>query len=93
MHNYYVYILASISRTLYIGMTNDLKRRIIEHRSGAGSEFTHKYHVHRLVYYESTDWVWTAIEREKELKSWRRALKIALIEDHNPAWRDLAADW
>lgn len=93
MHTYYVYILANVSRTLYVGMTNDLKRRMNEHRSGVGSEFTHKYHVHQLAYYESTNWVWVALDREKELKSWRRSLKIALIEQHNPEWCDLAADW
>ena len=93
MLDYYVYILTNVSRTLYIGVTNDLKRRIAEHRSGLGSEFTNKYHVHQLVYYESTNWVWAALDREKELKSWRRSLKIALIEEHNPSWRDLAADW
>jgi putative endonuclease len=93
MREYYVYILTNVSRTLYIGVTNDLQRRICEHRSGIGSDFTRKYHVHQLVYYESTNSVWVAIEREKELKSWRRSLKIALIEQKNPDWNDLAAEW
>ena len=77
MRDYYVYILTNVSRTLYIGVTNDLQRRLYEHRVGIGSEFTRKYHVHQLIYYESTNSVWAAIEREKELKSWRRSRKIA----------------
>ncbi len=93
MRDYYVYILTNVSRTLYIGVTNDLMRRIHEHRSGQGSEFTRKYHIHQLVYYESTNSVMTAIEREKELKSWRRSMKIALIEEKNPEWKDFAAGW
>jgi putative endonuclease len=93
MREYYVYILTSVSQTLYIGVTNDLQRRIHEHRVGLGSEFTRKYHVHQLVYYESTNNVSTAIEREKELKSWRRSRKLDLIREKNPEWKDLAADW
>ena len=93
MRDYYVYILTNVSRTLYIGVTNDLQRRLYEHRVGIGSEFTRKYHVHQLIYYESTNSVWAAIEREKVLKSWRRSRKIALIEQKNPDWRDLAAEW
>ena len=93
MRDYYVYILTNVSRTLYIGVTNDLQRRLYEHRVGIGSEFTRKYHVHQLIYYESTNSVWAAIEREKELKSWRRSRKIGVIEQKNPDWRDLAAEW
>jgi putative endonuclease len=93
MRDYYVYILTNVSRTLYIGMTNDLLRRVFEHRVGLGSEFTRKYHVHQLVYYESTNSVWVAIEREKELKKLRSSKKIALIEQMNPNWTDLAAGW
>ena len=93
MRDYYVYILTNVSRTLYIGVTNDLQRRLYEHRVGIGSEFTRKYHVHQLIYYESTNSVWAAIEREKELKSWRRSRKIALIEQKNTDWKDLAAEW
>jgi putative endonuclease len=92
-HEYYVYILTNVSRTLYIGVTNNLIRRIHEHRSGTGSVFTQKYHVHQLVYYESTNSVSVAIEREKELKNWRRSRKIALIEEKNPNWKDLAVEW
>lgn len=90
---FYVYILASYSRTLYTGVTNDLERRIREHRSGRGSDFAAKYRVQRLVYYETTNDVRIAIAREKELKGWRRSKKIALIESKNPTWIDLAADW
>jgi putative endonuclease len=93
MREYYVYILTNVLRTLYIGITNDLVRRIEEHRSGLGSDFTRRYHVHQLVYYESTNSVWAAIEREKELKSWRRSRKIDLINEKNPEWKDLASDW
>jgi len=93
MREYYVYILTNVSRTLYIGVTNDLIRRLEEHRSGLGSEFTKKYHIHQLVYYESTNSVMTAIEREKELKSWRRSRKLELINEKNPDWKDLAAVW
>jgi len=93
MREYYVYILTNVSRTLYIGVTNDLLRRLEEHRCGIGSEFTKKYNVHQLAYYESTNSVWAAIEREKELKGWRRSRKIVLIEQTNPDWKDLAAEW
>ena len=93
MREYYVYILTNASRTLYIGVTNDLVRRLEEHRRGLGSEFTRRYHIHQLVYYESTNSVMAAIEWEKELKSWRRSRKVELINKINPEWRDLAADW
>jgi putative endonuclease len=87
---YYVYILASRRRgTLYIGVTNDLVRRAYEHRQGTADGFTRRYGVARLVYFEATDNVEAAIRREKRLKEWQRAWKIALIEDHNPEWVDL----
>ena len=89
--SFYVYILASrIGGTLYIGVTNDLIRRIREHREGNGGEFTSKYQTHRLVYYEHFQYVLNAIAREKELKHWTRAQKIALIESANPTWEDLS---
>ena len=88
MRDYYVYILTNVSRTLYIGVTNDLQRRLYEHRVGIGSEFTRKYHVHQLIYYESTNSVWAAIEREKELKSWRRSRKIARARSKEHAIQD-----
>lgn len=86
---YFIYILSSISGVLYIGMTNDLRRRVNEHKQGRIEGFTQKYHVKKLVYYEMTHDVRTAIEREKQLKTWRREKKIALIASMNPSWKDL----
>ena len=88
---FYVYLLASRSRVLYIGMTNDLERRVREHRLGEFEGFTKKYRVHRLVFFESFHDARTAIAREKQLKGWRREKKVALIEAQNPTWEDLAA--
>ena len=90
---YFVYILSSRSRNLYVGVTNGLLRRVFEHRSGTNQGFTSKYRIHRLVYLERFDDVRKAIAREKQLKSWRREKKLALINDRNPAWLDLAEDW
>lgn len=92
MGDYYVYILASPARTLYTGVTNNLERRVRQHRA-AESEFTSRYNITRLVHYEVTNSVTTAIAREKEIKGWRREKKVALIEEDNPAWDDLAAEW
>jgi putative endonuclease len=92
-HHYYVYILASKSRTLYIGVTNNLRARILQHRSGEIGGFTSDYKIHRLVYYEQHAWIQNAIAREKQLKRWRREKKVWLIERENPTWEDLAADW
>lgn len=87
---YYVYILASKKHgTLYIGVINNLPRRIWEHKQGIGSEFTKKYSVHHLVHIEIFDDVKLAIQREKTLKEWKRDWKIALIEKDNPDWDDL----
>jgi putative endonuclease len=87
---YYVYMLASRPRgTLYIGVTGDLVRRVFEHRCGAVPGFTRRYGVTRLVWFEVIDDVRAAIQREKTLKHWLRAWKIALIERANPTWRDL----
>ena len=88
---YYVYIMSSISNyTIYTGVTNDLVRRVYEHRTGADPDgFTTKYAVKKLVYYESTHDVLSAIEREKQIKSWPRKKKNTLIAGINPAWRDL----
>jgi putative endonuclease len=91
LKQYFVYILASKSRTLYIGVTNDLHRRLYEHKHKLGLGFTSKYNVNRLVYYEWTEDVNAAIAREKELKGWLRARKIELIESINPVWDDLSA--
>jgi putative endonuclease len=89
VHRYVVYIMASRSRVLYIGMTNDLARRIGEHKSRQGGDFTSRYLVDRLVYCERFTDVREAISREKQLKGWLRARKVALIEATNPEWRDL----
>lgn len=91
MTDYAVYILASKRRgTLYVGVTNDLARRIHEHHTGVAEGFTKQYAVYRLVYLETTTEVQSAIEREKQLKHWKRDWKIALIEQANPEWTDLA---
>jgi putative endonuclease len=84
-----VYILSSESGTLYVGVTNNLTRRIAEHKSGIGSVFTAKYQVHRLVFFETAPDARSAIAREKQIKSWRREKKLALIRETNPTWRDL----
>jgi len=89
-HRYYVYIVASKTGTLYIGMTNSLDRRMLRHKAGEIEGFASKYHCDRLIYYEGSDDVHRAIGREKELKGWTRAKKIALIESRNPRWTDLA---
>ena len=90
---YYVYIMASRSRVLYVGKTNDLQRRVFEHKSRLVDGFTSRYHVTRLVHYEETGHLIAAIERERQLKGWIRARKVALIEDANPAWSDLSEEW
>ena len=91
---YYVYILTSNNhRVLYTGITNNLQRRLWEHRSEIADSFTKRYHVHRLVHFEITSDVRAAIEREKQIKSWSRARKEALIAQDNPQWRDLSLDW
>ena len=92
--NYYVYILTNKSdRVMYIGVTNNLERRVYEHKQDLIDGFTKRYHVHKLVYYEVTSDVRAAIEREKILKGWLRARKNALVESMNPEWRDLSEDW
>lgn len=89
--HYYVYILAHAKRgVLYIGVTNNLERRVFEHKSGQCDGFTKKYHVHKLVYFEETTDPHSAISREKQLKNWHRDWKINLIEKTNPDWRDLS---
>ena len=90
---YYVYILASRSRNLYTGVTNSLRRRLVEHRLGLVPGFTSRYRIFRLVHYEVFGDIRMAIAREKEIKAWRRERKVWLIEKHNPTWADLAADW
>ena len=92
-HQYFVYIMSSGSGTLYIGMTNSIYRRALQHKAGQIEGFASKYGCSRLVHYESFDDVHRAIGREKELKGWTRAKKIALIESRNPRWADLAEHW
>ncbi len=92
-HKYFVYIVSSRSGTLYIGMTNSIYRRALQHKSGEIEGFSSKYHCGRLVYYESFDDVHKAIGREKQLKGWTRAKKIALIESKNLRWEDMAEKW
>ena len=87
---YCVYILTNHARTLYIGVTNDLGRRLMEHRTGMVPGFTKRYHVHQLVHYEPFRYVYDALRREKELKGWTRAKKVALVESENAGWVDLA---
>jgi putative endonuclease len=89
MREYYVYITSNNSKTLYVGVTNNIVRRMREHRSKIHPGFTQRYNVTKLVYYESTDDVSGAIEREKQIKKWRREKKIQLIETMNPEWKDL----
>ena len=91
-HNYWTYIMASVSRVIYVGVTNDLERRVWEHKEKLVDGFTKKYGVHSLVYYEETDSIDSAIAREKQLKKWSRAWKIRLVEKVNPVWRDLYPD-
>jgi putative endonuclease len=89
-HRYFVYVMTSNSlSTMYIGVTNDLGRRVLEHRIGKGSEFAKKYKVTRLVYAEEFDQVEEAIAREKQLKGWKRIRKNALVRAANPEWDDL----
>ena len=91
---YHVYILANKTNSvLYIGVTGDLMRRLQEHRNDMIDGFTKRYHVHKLVYYETMSDIREAIAREKQLKNWRRAKKNDLIESVNPTWEDLAGDW
>ena len=93
MRSFWVYILANRPRgTLYVGMTNDLVRRVFEHRQGAAAGFTRQHNVKMLVYFEQHDTALGAIQREKNIKHWSRAWKIDLIRSLNPDWRDLYDD-
>ena len=90
LHLYYVYILTTRNnKVLYTGVTNDLKRRVFEHKSGLNEGFTKKYHVHKLIYFEIFDYVELAIAREKQIKGYSREKKIKLIEAMNPEWKEL----
>jgi putative endonuclease len=94
IHQYYVYILASKKNgTLYIGMTNDLETRVLQHKQKINEGFTSKYNVINLVYFENHQYVNDAIKREKQLKKWNRQWKINLIEEENKDWKDLSENW
>jgi len=90
---YYAYIMTNKSRTLYPGVTNDLVRRMYEHKKKLIKGFTSKYNIQYLVYYEITSSIYSAIQREKQIKGWLRSKKIALIESTNPEWKDLSEEW
>jgi putative endonuclease len=92
-HRYAVYIMASRSHTFYVGVTNNIERRVREHKEHEQEGFTARYHIDRLVWYQVFGDVHAAIAREKQLKRWRREKKIHLIESKNPTWRDLSAEW
>jgi putative endonuclease len=91
--NYFVYLLTNWNnKVMYVGMTNDLVRRVYEHKTKAVKGFTKKYNVHKLVHFEETSDVTAALAREKEIKKWRREKKNTLVNRANPKWRDLAED-
>jgi putative endonuclease len=92
MAQFYVYLMASRSRVLYVGVTNDLEQRVRQHKQGSVPGFTARYHVNRLVWYEVFPDIGQAIETEKRIKGWLRARKIALVDSLNPDWKDLAAE-
>ncbi len=93
MKQYFVYIMTNVSGTLYTGMTGNLERRVAEHKQKLVPGFTARYNITRLVWYEATPDVRSAIAREKQIKGWLRAKKVALIESINPQWSDLSEDW
>jgi putative endonuclease len=90
---YFVYILSSKTKRLYIGVTNNLELRVTQHKRHEVEGFTSRYDIDQFVHYEETDDVYAAISREKQLKGWLRIRKIQLVQDMNPDWEDLAADW
>ena len=93
MKQYYIYLMASFRQTLYVGVTNDLQRRVYEHKAKETEGFTKRYNVDRLVYFEEFSDVPEAIAREKSVKKWGRRKKIELIKSMNPTWRDLSDEW
>ncbi|OGF22567.1 hypothetical protein A2Y83_00455 [Candidatus Falkowbacteria bacterium RBG_13_39_14] len=92
-YNFYVYIMASSSGTLYIGVTNSLERRVVEHKNDLIEGFSKQYQCHRLVYYEQYNDIRNAIAREKQMKNWGREKKENLTRTMNPKWVDLSAGW
>ncbi len=93
MEQYYVYIMTNKSKTLYTGITDNLERRVYEHKKKLFEGFTKRYNITKLVYYEVTSDVSAAIEKEKQIKGWLRRKKITLIEAMNPQWTDLSEGW
>jgi putative endonuclease len=92
-NQYFVYLMTNQTKTLYTGVTNDLLKRVYEHKLKSIPGFTARYNITKLVYYESTTDIYSAIAREKQIKGWLRVKKINLIESSNPEWLDLAKDW
>ncbi len=92
MNSYYVYIMANASKTLYVGVTNNLEKRIYEHKNKLMEGFTKRYNITRLLYFEEVNDIKVAIEREKQIKGWVRAKKIELIRSVNPNWKDLGVE-
>jgi putative endonuclease len=90
---YFVYIMANASRRLYTGMTNSIRRRVHEHKLKLAPSFAARYNITRLVHFESFEDVRNAIEREKQIKAWTRAKRLALVESTNPKWNDLSREW
>ena len=90
---FWVYIMASKSRRIYTGVTNDIERRVLEHKHGEIEGFTQRYRINRLVYRERFHYIDNAIAREKEIKGWNRTRRVALIENENPTWGDLSLEW
>src|SRR6266568_4874205 len=93
VYEFFVYIMSSKWRTIYVGVTNSLERRVWEHKNKTIPGFTARYDIDRLVYFETYSDIRLAIAREKQIKGWKRFRKIALINSMNPEWKDLAADW
>ena len=92
-YDFYVYIMASESGTLYVGITNNLERRIYQHKNNLTPGFTEKYFCHKLIYFEHFTDIYEAINREKQIKRWRREKKQNLIKTINPTWKDLSLEW
>ena|SRR5271157_239348 len=92
-YRFFAYIMASLSRRIYTGVTNNIERRVAQHKAGEIEGFIQQYNINRLVYYEEFQFAQNAIHREKEIKHWVRAKRVALIEQDNPTWDDLSEDW
>ena len=92
-HTYYIYILSNDTGTIYTGVTNNLLRRVDEHKRGAVEGFTKRYKIHRLIYFEETNNIYDALEREKQIKGWTRKKKLDLVRTINPTFEDLSNEW